>query len=60
MKEPKLTLLVKSFIMVDGFPHWPGEILHLPERQALAMVGEGVVEQIPDEGASTTGSAKKS
>jgi len=49
MNEPKLALRVKSYIVVDGYPHYPGEILHLPERQALAMVGEGVVEQIPDE-----------
>lgn len=44
-----MTVLVKSYIVVDGFPHLPGEILHLPERQALAMVGTGVVEQIVDE-----------
>ena len=44
--EPQLQIKAKDFFTTpDGISHAPGDVLSLPEREALAYVGLGVAAE---------------
>ena len=48
-KEEKLMKIrVKDYLTLRGHDYPAGNILELPEREALGLVGQGKAEQIPE------------
>ena len=48
-KEGKLMKIrVKGFLTLRGREYPAGNIIELPEREALGLIGEGKAEQIPE------------
>ena len=45
--ELQFKLKAKDFFSVEGVQYHPGDILSLPERQALGLVGAGAADQLP-------------
>ena len=47
-KETTFKIRTKSYLILRGKEYQAGNILELPEREALGLIGEGKAEQIPE------------
>jgi len=46
-EEKRMKIRVKDFLTLHGRDYPAGNILELPEREALGVIGQGKAEQIP-------------
>ena len=47
-KETTFKIRAKAYLMLRGKEYQAGNILELPEREALGLIAEGKAEQIPE------------